>query len=131
MARMIDVAKTMKQAQIELVVTGTAHVIARMQRWLWVLRLYAKLAGLHGAEVHTQEEADTQARARREFANGLDRAERFGAAKDEPEGSRYIQMSDTLARQLAAGLRGSAGSPGPAAPPEPSAPRKLWPWRHE
>ena len=34
-------------------------------------------------------------------ANALRRAERLGADKDEPEGVRYIQVSDTLARLLA------------------------------
>jgi hypothetical protein len=39
-------------------------------------------------------------------ADGLDNAERVGAEKDEPEGSRWIQMSDTLAKIIARGLRG-------------------------
>ena len=33
-------------------------------------------------------------------------APRQGADRDEPEGSRYIQISDTLANELADQLRG-------------------------
>ncbi len=44
----------------------------------------------------------------REIAAALDRADRQGAATDEPEGARFIVMSDTLARQWAALLRGDA-----------------------
>lgn len=40
------------------------------------------------------------------LADQLDACPRVGAEKDEPEGSRYIHMSDTLARQIAAVLRG-------------------------
>jgi hypothetical protein len=29
----------------------------------------------------------------------------MGADEDEPEGSRYIQMSDTLAKEIANGIR--------------------------
>jgi hypothetical protein len=39
------------------------------------------------------------------FADDLDAQERFGKAKDEPEGSRFIQMSDTMATTLAKELR--------------------------
>lgn len=42
------------------------------------------------------------------LADQLDAIERFGEAEDKPEGARYIKMSDTLARQLSAGLRGKA-----------------------
>ena len=35
----------------------------------------------------------------------LDNAKRYGTEKDEPEGSRYIQISDTLARQLSEDLK--------------------------
>jgi hypothetical protein len=38
-------------------------------------------------------------------ANALDMAERRGSAEDNPEGSRYITLSDTLARQIASHLR--------------------------
>ena len=40
-----------------------------------------------------------------EWADTMKNAHRFGAEKDEPEGLRYIQMSDTLARQLESFLR--------------------------
>jgi len=43
-----------------------------------------------------------------QVANALDNAPRMGAEKDEPEGSRYIQISDTLAKQLSATLRADA-----------------------
>jgi hypothetical protein len=43
-----------------------------------------------------------------EIADALDAAGRHGAATDEPEGMRYITITDTLARQLAAGLRDHA-----------------------
>jgi hypothetical protein len=39
------------------------------------------------------------------MAEGLDNSSRLGAEKDEPEGSRWIQLSDTLAREFAADLR--------------------------
>ena len=42
------------------------------------------------------------------IADGLAGAERFGAEKDEPEGVRWVQISDTSAEQLAATLRGTA-----------------------
>jgi hypothetical protein len=35
-----------------------------------------------------------------ELAKALRDADRMGAEKDEPEGTRYIQISDTLARQI-------------------------------
>lgn len=44
-----------------------------------------------------------------EVAKQMDKAERYGAHKDSPEGSRYIILSDTLARQIALSLRGSHG----------------------
>jgi len=40
-----------------------------------------------------------------EIADMLDKAERIGADKDEPEGMRYIQLSDTLAKKISAKLR--------------------------
>jgi hypothetical protein len=42
----------------------------------------------------------------REIADLLDAAPRLGAATDEPEGARWIQLSDTLATKLAKHLRG-------------------------
>jgi hypothetical protein len=39
------------------------------------------------------------------FADELDAQERFGKAADSPEGSRFIQMSDTMAQALAKELR--------------------------
>ena len=45
---------------------------------------------------------------REEIADALDMANRFGPKIDEPEGVRYIQMSDTLARQWATLLRGDS-----------------------
>ena len=41
-----------------------------------------------------------------EIADAMDKAERMGASKDEPEGVRYIIISDTLAKQWASILRG-------------------------
>lgn len=41
----------------------------------------------------------------RDFADAMDRAARTGEAPDNPEGVLVIQMSDTLARELAAALR--------------------------
>jgi hypothetical protein len=38
-------------------------------------------------------------------ANALDMSQRRGTAEDDPEGSRYITLSDTLARQIANHLR--------------------------
>lgn len=40
-----------------------------------------------------------------ELANGLDMAGRLGSEKDNPEGVRYIQISDTLAKDMARDLR--------------------------
>jgi hypothetical protein len=39
------------------------------------------------------------------LADDLDACPREGAATDAPEGARYIKLSDTLARQIAAALR--------------------------
>ncbi|MGH0031728.1 MAG: hypothetical protein ACQGVC_18215 [Myxococcota bacterium] len=39
------------------------------------------------------------------LAAALDAADRQGADRDEPEGARFIQISDTLARQIAETLR--------------------------
>jgi hypothetical protein len=36
-----------------------------------------------------------------EIISALKRAPRMGAEKDRPEGARYIQMSDTLAKEIA------------------------------
>ena len=41
----------------------------------------------------------------KDLANSLDGAERIGAAKDVPEGVRYVQFSDTLARIISSKLR--------------------------
>lgn len=41
----------------------------------------------------------------REYADLLDKAPRMGSDQDTPEGSRYIAVSDTLARQIASDLR--------------------------
>jgi hypothetical protein len=35
------------------------------------------------------------------LANGLRDADRMGASTDSPEGARYINISDTLANQIA------------------------------
>lgn len=40
-----------------------------------------------------------------EIADSLEGAQRMGAEKDEPEGARYIRISDTLAVQIAQYLR--------------------------
>lgn len=39
-----------------------------------------------------------------EIADSLDKADRLGASEDIPEGARYIMMSDTLARGIAADI---------------------------
>jgi len=39
------------------------------------------------------------------LADELDAVERLGAPTDDPEGSRYIRMSDTLARRISETLR--------------------------
>lgn len=36
-----------------------------------------------------------------DLATDLDQAERMGCIKDEPEGTRFIQISDTLAAHIA------------------------------
>jgi len=43
-----------------------------------------------------------------QVADHLDAVHREGAAVDEPEGARFLTMSDTLARQLSAALRDAA-----------------------
>ena len=45
----------------------------------------------------------------REIAEALETAERMGAERDEPEGVRYIVISDTLARRWADVLRETPG----------------------
>ena len=40
-----------------------------------------------------------------QIADDLDRAGRLGNDKDKPEGTRYIQISDTLAGEIAERLR--------------------------
>jgi hypothetical protein len=47
-----------------------------------------------------------------EIADALDNAPRDGAAVDEPEGDRYITLSDTLAQQWAQLLRWIASTNG-------------------
>lgn len=42
------------------------------------------------------------------MADSLDKAERLGADKDEPEGARYIKISDTLAREISVNIRFAA-----------------------
>lgn len=46
-----------------------------------------------------------QVQAADSMASLLEKAPRMGTDEDEPEGSRYIQMSDTLAREIANGIR--------------------------
>lgn len=48
------------------------------------------------------------------LADGLDAAPRHGADTDEPEGARYVLLSDTLARAVAGQLRGLATAEPPA-----------------
>ncbi len=43
-----------------------------------------------------------------EVSRMLYQAERLGAPEDEPEGARYIQISDTLARKIAKNLQAIA-----------------------
>ena len=43
------------------------------------------------------------------LARALDESWRYGADQDVPEGVRYIQISDTLAKQIAQKLREIAG----------------------
>ena len=45
------------------------------------------------------------------LADDLDACERLGAATDAPEGTRYIKLSDTLAKQISAALRGEWKEP--------------------
>ena len=45
-----------------------------------------------------------------DVADALDNAVREGAGPDEPEGTVGVWLSDTLARQIAARLRGIAGN---------------------
>ena len=47
-----------------------------------------------------------------EIADALERAQRQGAEKDQPEGSRYAVFSDTALQAMARALRlASAGRP--------------------
>jgi len=39
------------------------------------------------------------------LADNLEKAERIGADVDEPEGARYVQISDTLLREIVANIR--------------------------
>lgn len=43
-----------------------------------------------------------------QIADALERAERMGQPEDMPEGSRYIGITDTLAKQLTEELRAIA-----------------------
>jgi len=40
----------------------------------------------------------------KDLADSFDSADRLGNVKDEPEGVRYIQMSDTLAHEISSKL---------------------------
>jgi len=40
-----------------------------------------------------------------QIAEGLERWDRIGSDIDEPEGARYIRLSDTLAKLMAQSLR--------------------------
>ena len=44
----------------------------------------------------------------RSIARSLDGAPRMGADQDSPEGLRYIQLSDTLAKEIAKTLYGAS-----------------------
>lgn len=43
-----------------------------------------------------------------QLADSLDACRRFGEDRDVPEGSRFIHMSDTLAREISSTLRRAA-----------------------
>lgn len=43
-----------------------------------------------------------------DLADKLDKAERQGFKTDEPEGSRYILVSDTMAKELSEAIRAMA-----------------------
>lgn len=53
-------------------------------------------------------ETDTQALRKEltEWIKTLKETTRFGAMNDDPEGSRYIKISDTLAQSLVESLQG-------------------------
>ena len=75
------------------------------------MRLHAVVrAGLHSgsdlARYHLLRRfVCGQVQAADSMAELLEKAPRMGTDEDEPEGSRYIQMSDTLAREIANGIR--------------------------
>lgn len=82
--------------------TGTVRLLSELQHALEVVqirdaeidRLYAKMAELQ--------------RLLRMFATALDDAPRHGADIDEPEGARWVQLSDTLALQWSDAARKGA-----------------------
>ena len=45
----------------------------------------------------------------REIADGLDKTPRQGAAVDDPEGSRFVLLSDTFLRRITRDLRLASG----------------------
>jgi hypothetical protein len=49
---------------------------------------------------------DRPSARRAQMAAELEAAPRMGAERDEPEGARYVMVSDTLLRQIAETLRG-------------------------
>ena len=55
-----------------------------------------------------QEVAELEGSPVLQIADALDNAHRQGAERDYPEGSCYITISDTLARQWAQALRGAS-----------------------
>lgn len=75
------------------------------------MRLHAVVrAGLHSgvdlARYHVLRRFICgQVHAADSVAELLESAPRMGTDEDKPEGSRYIQMSDTLAREIANGIR--------------------------
>ena len=52
-----------------------------------------------------------------QIADMLESAPRMGVAEDKPEGQRYVQISDSLARALAASIRLHARGEPPNAVP--------------
>jgi hypothetical protein len=77
------------------------------QRRAQVLQVRVNRHARHSLYDHVLQSARLAVLTLEEWALALESAPRLGAAVDEPEGARYLILSDTLAREVASSLRQS------------------------
>lgn len=80
-------------------------VVDEAMRLSTIVKLGLQSAGDMSRFIILRQFLSGQVQAADSMAALLEKAPRMGADEDEPGGSRYIQISDTLAKEIANGIR--------------------------